>query len=500
MSTSCSDSRSASSADLRASTQRVLLDLVVAASIVALGVMMMMVNIILAFSVSMCATLLAAYFTPRSLPAIIIFSLLFQNTFVAFTAGYIEDTAQFDMMRALNFIIIMTAFGYCVISVLAQPRDYTTEVHRILNATWLVVAVIVAYFVVGLAVGNGKDAVIYLRNFITPIACLYVAIVCSFRFRLALLPTVVVCTFLIVIYGYCELIFQLKFLSLFNGDTYISLRMQDDIMSGLYAKQLDETGYVLRGIEDFMTVPLFNITGAGEDAIRVFRLSGPNFHPISFGYALSILNAWLLANRIRWVPVFAVPVMLFAGSKGALVLFALFVVAQLVVRIIRPKSLLIPFAGLLVIYVALTTVFGIRSQDYHVLGLMSGLREFVANPIGHGLGSGGVVSVQGSAVDWQLAQATGATSVPVESTIGVMLYQVGFGAFFVIGAVLALGLWCWRTYLETRLEIYLFGFVALWVITANAAFQEEAYFAPLALGSCMLLVGVGLGSKMRDAI
>lgn len=69
-----------------------------------------------------------------------------------------------------------------------------------------------------------------------------------------------------------------------------------------------------------------------------------------------------------------------------------------------------------------------------------------------------------------------------------------------IGAVLALGLWCWRTYLETRLEIYLFGFVALWVITANAAFQEEAYFAPLALGSCMLLVGVGLGSKMRDAI
>jgi hypothetical protein len=35
------------------------------------------------------------------------------------------------------------------------------------------------------------------------------------------------------------------------------------------------------------------------------------------------------------------------------------------------------------------------------------------------------------------------------------------------------------------------------VITANAFFQEEAYFAPLSLGLCLLLVGAALGSNLR---
>lgn len=483
--------------NLPAATRRVLVDFFGSGAIVLTGILLMPVSMVLAFLVSMIATAAAAHLSGRMLPALILFSLLFQNTFVAFMTGFVEDTSTFDTMRALNFIIIMTAFGCCAVSTILQPQHYPTELHRYLKALWLVFALVVIYLALGLAVGNGRDAIIYLRNLCTPLACLYVSLVCSYRFRLSLLPTVVVMMLLIVLYGYCELFFTTSFLSLFNGDRYIYLRMYDELLAGNFQKQLEQTGFVLRGIEDYMTVPLFNITGADNDVIRIFRLSGPNFHPISYGYALSLLGIWCASQGILWLPLLALPVMFFVGAKGALVLFFLFLLMQVASRIVRPNLLLVPFAALLAIYVLGTTALGIRSQDFHVLGLMSGLREFVGNPLGHGLGSGGVVSAQGQAVDWQQAQATGATSVPVESTVGVLLYQMGLAALAVFAGVLTLGRRCWLLFLRIRSGLFLFGFVSTWVITANAFFQEEAYFAPLSLGLCLLLVGATLGGELR---
>jgi len=488
--------------DLALGTLRVLGDFFGSAAIILSGVLLMPQNMITAFLLSMTSTIVVAWLAGRMLPALILFSLLFQNAFIAFMTGFVEDTSTFDTMRALNFIILMTAFVCSALSTMLQPHLYSREVHRYLRLLWLTLAVIGLYLAFGLAVGNGRDAIIYFRNLCTPVACFYVALVCGYRFRLNLLPTVVVFMLAIVLYGYCELFFKTSFLSLFNGDRYIYLRMYDELLSGAFQKQMKETGFVLRGIEDYMTVPLFNITGAGNDVIRIFRLSGPNFHPISYGYALSILGIWCMAQGVVWLPLIALPVMLFVGAKGALVLFFMFTLMHIGTRIIRPQQLLLPFVGLLVLYIVATTILGIKSQDYHVLGLMSGLREFVFNPAGHGLGSGGVVSAQGQTVDWQAAQASGATTVPVESTVGVLLYQMGIAAFAVFGAVLALGRRCWSTFLRLRSSLFLFAFVSTSVITANAFFQEEAYFAPLSLGLCLLLVGAVIGGQLRrqDAV
>jgi hypothetical protein len=479
-------------------TRRVLTDFFGSAAIMLVGVSLMPGNIVLAFGLAVVATLAIAILAARMLPALILFSLLFQNSFVAFMTGMVDDTSTFDTMRALNFVILMTAFGSAMLSTILQPQQYSPEVRRYVRLLWLTLALIMAYLTLGLAVGNGRDAIIYFRNLCTPLACFYVALVCGYRFRVALLPTAAIFMLAIILYGYCELFFTTSFLSLFNGDRYIYLRMYDEILSGAFQKQMEQTGFVLRGIQDYMTVPLFNLTGAGEDAIRIFRLSGPNFHPISYGYALSILGIWCMAQGVLWLPLLALPVMIFVGAKGALVLFFMFTLMYVGTRIIRPRQLLLPFIGILVAYVIATTILGIRSQDYHVLGLMSGLREFFSNPAGHGLGSGGIVSAQGQTVDWQAAQASGATTVPVESTVGVLLYQMGIAAFAIFGAVLALGRRCWIYFLQTRSSLFVFGFVAPSVITANAFFQEEAYFAPLSLGLCMLLVGALIGSTLRQ--
>jgi hypothetical protein len=55
-----------------------------------------------------------------------------------------------------------------------------------------------------------------------------------------------------------------------------------------------------------------------------------------------------------------------------------------------------------------------------------------------------------------------------------------------------------RQLIETRDPDFLFGFVVIVTISANAVLQEEAFYSPLALGFCLLLVGVSLGTRWRE--
>ena len=96
-----------------------------------------------------------------------------------------------------------------------------------------------------------------------------------------------------LLFGYCELFYGMDFLSIFNGDEYIQRRIARQIEVGYWERVLADTGFVLRGLEDVMRTPLFNIPGYSNVLPHVFRLSGPNFHPISFAYALAIISIWL---------------------------------------------------------------------------------------------------------------------------------------------------------------------------------------------------------------
>ncbi|MCC2112943.1 MAG: hypothetical protein KDJ16_12995, partial [Hyphomicrobiales bacterium] len=144
-------------------------------------------------------------------------------------------------------------------------------------------------------------------------------------------------------------------------------------------------------------------------------------------------------------------------------------------------------------------VVGLDIEDYHVLGLMAGLRDFIADPLGQGLGIGGNLSssVEGR-LDWSWAQETGATAVPVESAVGVLLYQMGVGSFVLFGFLYALTRKCRQLYLATGNSSFLFGFVAIVGISTNAVLQEEAFYSPLALGLCLVFVAYTLGNHFKS--
>ena len=154
----------------------------------------------------------------------------------------------------------------------------------------------------------------------------------------------------------------------------------------------------------------------------------------------------------------------------------------------------------LAVYVGAGIYIGLQIGDYHVIGFMGGWNGFLQNPIGRGLGVGGNFSEGFSSIDWSAAQHAGSVEGAVESAVGVMLYQMGIGAFVFFGFVAALAVICRSLFLKTGDEIFAFGFIALVVTSANAVLQEEAYLSPLALGFSLLLIGVSLGSYWRDGL
>lgn len=443
-------------------------------------------------------TLTVSNALPAAVPVIVICSFLYQNLVVAWYTPFIPDNIAFDALRGANFVMLMTAYGVFLAASFQRRLRPIVELRPWLLLSLALCATIVFYLGLGALHGVPRDAIVYFRNTITPLACFHIAIVAASVYRVDLRKSVLWLGAGIIVYGYCELIFTMNFLGLFHGDLYIERDIRRQIETGVWEKTLHETGFVLRGLKDVMMTTFFNTPIFKGIFPDVFRIGGPNFHPISYAYALSIMAAWLLF-RGRWLlPLAALPLLLVIGSKGATFLLLLALAVRFVHRRLGTDLTLVGVVALSFLWVAAAIAYGSTHGDYHVLGLFAGLREFPGNPFGRGLGLGGNLSSTTLNVNWEHAQATGSTALPMESAIGVMLYQMGIGSlvFFVfIGAIVVAA----RRYLiATGDPDFLFGFVAVVAISSNAVLQEEAYYSPLALAFSLMLTGVAFGTYWRE--
>ncbi|MFS8046088.1 hypothetical protein [Rhizobium sp. BR 314] len=442
-------------------------------------------------------TLVLSVASPGCIPVVIACSFLYQNLVVAWFTPFVPDHNTFDALRGANFVILMTAFGIFFAASFQYRVRTLTELRPWLLFSFTLCATVSFYFALGAVHGDPKDAVIYFRNTLTPLACFHIAILAASLYPIDLRKAIFWLCVGAIAYGYLEQIFRMDFLSLFHGDLYVQRGLKAQIESGIWEKRLRETGFVLRGLEDTMMTTFFNIKLLSDLLPPIFRNGGPNFHPISYAYGLSIMSAWLLF-RGRWaVPIVALPLLLVIGSKGATFMLLVAFGAQLMFRPSRAELTLLTVAVLAVVWTVAAIVFGATHGDYHVLGLIAGVREFLHNPFGQGLGIGGNLSSTSLNLDWDRAQGEGVASIPVESAIGVMLYQMGIGSIVFFGFLVALAMSARRQLIATGDPDFLFAFVAIVTITSNAVLQEEAFFSPLALGFCLLLVGVSFGTRWR---
>ncbi|WJR68286.1 hypothetical protein QTA58_05905 [Neorhizobium sp. CSC1952] len=443
-------------------------------------------------------TLTLSIALPWAIPVVIACAFLYQNLVVAWFTPFVPDDNTFDALRGANFVMLMTAFGIFFLASFQYRVRSVTELRPWLLFTFALCGLVCFYFALGALRGGPKDAVIYFRNTITPLACFHIAVLAASLYPVDIRKSMLWLCAGAVAYGYLEQIFRMDFLGLFHGDLYIQRGLKEQIEAGVWEKALRETGFVLRGLEDTMMTTFFNIRLFSDLFPPIFRNGGPNFHPISYAYGLSILSAWLLFKG-RWLlPAAALPLLLVIGSKGATFMLAVALAARLIYHPARARSTLVAVVALAAIWTTAATAYGATHGDYHVLGLIAGVREFLSNPLGQGLGIGGNLSSTSVNLDWGRAQGEGVASVPVESAVGVMLYQMGIGSFAFFGFLAALALSARKHLIETGEPDFLFAFVAIVTISANAVLQEEAFFSPLALGFCLLLVGISLGTRWRE--
>ncbi len=320
------------------------------------------------------------------------------------------------------------------------------------------------------------------------------------RYRIGFGPLVLSLGCVILLVGGMEWLMREDYLVWTNGDTFWELNLKPLREKGVLESQFRETGVSINHVTDFFKVVLFNTPLLADLDLTVLRLYGPNNHPISYGYLLAFLILVLAASR-QWILALAlVPLLIFASAKGAVVVILMTAVAFTLWRLFGGRIAALGLGGLFAVYCAFTFITGLRGGDYHVLGLMGGLHGFAANPIGHGIGVGGNLEGTLSASEWNQAQATGRTDRAVESAVGVLLYQMGLASLVLFAFFFRIGRRLWRLYGLTGIPHHLVAAVGTLAILVNGIFQEEALFAPLAMGLMLGFAGVALGSAAREGL
>lgn len=476
-----------------------LVHLVVLAATLVIGVASFAVSMQIGLLVTAVVSLGLVAVAPALAPMLVLAGFLFQNLLTAAFTPLVQSAGALDVLRGTNFVILMAAFGMLIAVAFLAPGRLPRPTRTWLNAILLLTAMITFYFFLGLVTGSAKDALVYLRNTITPVLTFAVGLLAASLYRVAFERLLLLMGALALLFGYCELVFQLDFLALFNGDDFYAARISEALENnGELGTSLTRPGELYPGLHGLLTVPLFNLTFLNDFVPQLFRLSGPNFHPISYAYVIAILSCWRLFSG-RWgFLVAALPILIAVGSKGAIMVVMASIVMRVCLTLFGARVAISATALMLIGYTTLAIVIGYANRDYHVIGFVSGIRFFFDNPIGRGLGLGGNLSGTAMAlIDWPRAQAQGYTDVPVESTLSVMLYQMGIATGAYYGWLFLIIRSCLRLRGDGFPALRFFPAAVISAIAANSVLQEEAVYSPLGLGFALLIVGLFMGTHFR---
>jgi hypothetical protein len=451
-------------------------------------------------AIALCVLLSAilACVATASVPIALIISYLFQNLFVALVSPQITSIEQLNSIRAYNFVMTATVWLVLTASYWLERRTIERRMCLTIDVTTAALVLIGAYFVLGV-VSNPENAATYLRNIAAPFLLFQIFALVAYRHPVPFIKPLAILAAVAVAYGFFELLAQKELFRLVNGDVYINWRVRQEFDSGVWLRDLQETGRVMRGYLDTLVIDFLNTPLLRDSGIQLYRLVGPNFHSISFAYALVFLAIVLAAAGRWWWPLLVVAPTLVIGSKGALVTFVLVLTFLLLSRGLQTFRQLAWSLLALAAYAIAGVVVGIRASDYHVIGFIGGLRGFLANPLGRGIGAGGNLSLTVSSFDWSRSQQLGHTDVALESAVGVLLYQMGIAGLVILGVLFWIVLMLWRHYRLTGQSLFAAAALGIAAITVNGIFQEEALFAPLALGLMCAFGGLMLGSAYRGA-
>jgi hypothetical protein len=455
---------------------------------------------VLAIGVSGLVSCAIVATVPSYAPAIAIFVLLFQNMFVSILSPVIADNAALDFIKGYNFLNCSVMWLVTFARYAVKRGEYPRETERLMIASVGVLGVIGLYFVVGF-LQNGMAAAIYLRNIVLPLFLFQLSLLTAARFEVRITPTLVAIAVVFLLCGYVELMFRDFWLDITNGYAYWQFDEIKATNSGTWEREMRATGQVLVDLKDrfsfnFLNTPLLE----GFGLSTILRVFGPTLSAISYAYGVCFFILFLFSVKRPWLATAALPLAIFCSVKGALIMVLFVCAAWIATRLIGALATLAAgFAGLIV-YALIGIYIGLQIGDYHVIGFMGGWNGFLQQPFGRGLGSGGNLSENFASIDWSAAQAAGAVDGAVESAVGVLLYQMGIAAVVPLWFYFMIAMKAWRLYARSGILTQGLAAFGSFVVLVNGLFQEEALFAPPALGLLTCLTGLVIGSAVRTTM
>lgn len=451
---------------------------------------------IFAIFISFVFTVALANWMPGVAIIAVIFAALFQNLFVSIISPHLINLSDVNIARGYSFIILCSAWAVAFLTYFFREKGKIASLDQMMKVTTIVFALIGVYFVIGF-VQNPLGSIISLRSTASAFMFFQMGLVFFALYPLKLSYAFTIIGFILVIFGYIEFFYREEWMVWTNGQTFWDLTTTAQRESGLWDKDAAELGIVSLGFLDSITVDLFNTPLLDGLKITITRLLGPNFHAISYAYGLAFFFIFALYRGSFVLAILLAPLLLFANAKGAIILLILVGLSWIVARVFGAKFGFGVLSAVLLLYIAVGIFIGLAIGDFHVLGFMGGVYNFLGNPIGHGLGAGGNLSTNFSTLDWSEYQAAGRTPIAIESAVGVMMFQMGIGAFIYIGTCIWIS---WKTVClgaSTKNSLHIVAGFALITILVNGIFQEEALFSPSGFGLIMALNGMILGAAIR---
>ena len=442
-----------------------------------------------------CAIVIAA---PRHAPAIAIFILFFQNLFVSVLSSFISTPSELEFIKGYNFLVCSVMWLTTLALYAFGRRNHSAEINRLMGWGIVTLATVMIYFAIGF-LQDGLAASIYLRNIVLPLFLFQLSLLTAATYEIRMTPFLVAMAVILIVCGYTELMFRDFWLAITNGHTFWGFDELKATRSGVWEAEMRATGNVPVDLKDrfsfsFLNTPLLEDFGLS----KILRILGPNMSPISFAYGLAFFILFLFSVGLPWLALSAFPLLVFCSVKGALILTIFVCLAWASTRLLGAVSTLVLSLLALVVYAIIAIYIGLQIGDYHVIGFMGGWNGFLANPFGRGLGVGGNLSDGYFAIDWNAAQQAGSIDGAVESAVGVLLYQMGIAAFVPLAFFFAIALKAWRLYASSGILTQGLASFGVIVVLFNGIFQEEALFAPPALGLLLCLTGLVIGNALRE--
>ncbi|WP_454754219.1 hypothetical protein [Cupriavidus necator] len=439
-------------------------------------------------ALGMLALLISA-FIPGLALVLLLSSVTLQNLVLALGLDFIEGPGTFKTFQSTSFIITTALFSHALVYLSLRKRTISRQLRSALFAGAVFGAVIVVYTIIGIKASTLLSAGSYARLYFLGGMSLLIGIVAcrrtSAQFRSALfsITTVALCS-----YGSIEFFFPEYLYKLVSADAFQRLKFADTATVNQFSSVQD---LIINSTRSYL-----NLSGQYGLDLAFMRIMGPNFHAISFAYALSFLALIEYSER-RFVTFFIAAILvLLIGAKGPLIIITLSIATLLIAKRGRRLRLSrLALITMLLVYAVVGVSYGVKSADYHILGFLAGVQGFKEKPLGRGVGVGGNLSELGKSdeKDFTEFQHQGVASFALESGLGVLLYQIGiftiliFWFFFKIIKLLRKN----TDNSSFRIRTITASGIATLLITG--IFQEEV-FSPAAWGLWMLLAGILIGN------